>query len=154
MTISNKCFLLLALILQFNYSFSQKGNRVKICEQKKDTIIDGLLLFSKSSISEDGTWNILYTNNKVKESFTIKNGLLNGRLIWYWPNGSKMYCGTFKNGQAIKNWLVYAPDGTLSKKFVYGKDEKIKNLKQYDDGKLILETLYDKNGDEIKTIKH
>lgn len=140
------------LLLSTN-CFSQKKEKVRIVVNKQDTSFQGLLPFRKPSIDEDGFWNVLYINNKVKESFVIKNGQLQGKVIWYWPNGNKMYSGFFEEGQIIKKWLVFAPDGTLAKKFIYGKEEKIKKQIQYDQGKVVLVTIYDANGDEEKTIK-
>ena len=56
---------------------------------------DGLYL--KQEIAYSGQHTLYFANGSVKETLTIKDGKLNGEVVKYYENGTKMETGQFEN---------------------------------------------------------
>jgi len=70
----------------------------------------------------DGVSKGWYSNSKLKQTITWKNGKRNGKWIQWWENGQKVCEWTFKDGKEIG--LTRWNDNGQKKEYIY-KDGKI-----------------------------
>ena len=114
--------ILLALLLVFLIPLSA-------CEKAKYEFKDGIMYENGKEAS--GTFELTINGFKSKGKFI--NGLANGLLEVYYPNGSIMTKTLFSNGVHLKD-EVYYRNGKLM--LTYLKDKRMDIF--YDDGQLVM----------------
>jgi hypothetical protein len=102
------------------------GNYTRICNKK--VVEAGKFIQGK----KDGTWKTWSKKGRLIRVFNYTNGVLNGEVKFYNPNGSKKLEGTFVNGQKDGDWTVYNDVGYIIKIGNYNKGVPVSTWKVYD----------------------
>ena len=87
-------------------------------------------------VTRDGLWYKKFSDVPFTGEVTgrVSGGFLDGKLegyfIHYWENGQLQTKGTYKNGLKEGRWVYYASDGTLFKGLtgIYKNGKKISDL--------------------------
>ena len=64
---------------------------------------------------------------KLKLVKYYKNGLLNGKIIYYWDNGEIRLTGQYKNMKRIGIWQTYNSSGELILEENFNKERTLTN---------------------------
>ena len=83
---------------------------------------DGLYL--KQEVAYTGKHTLYYANGVVKEILSLKDGKLNGEVIKYYENGTKMETGQFENNLKFGLWSRFNTTGALIAEASYKNDKK------------------------------
>jgi antitoxin component YwqK of YwqJK toxin-antitoxin module len=96
-----------------------------------------------------GDFNEYFEDGSQKTLSTIKNGKLEGRVVYFYGNGAKKEQGEYKNNQKDGNWTRWTAEGnriaTASYKngvkdgkwFIWDENGKMRYQMVYDNGKKI-----------------
>jgi antitoxin component YwqK of YwqJK toxin-antitoxin module len=124
-------------------------------------------LYFQNDVAYTGKHTVYYASGVIKEEFLVKEGKLDGEIVKYYDNGSKMEVGnyennlkfglwtrfntsgsviaeaSYKNGKKDGSWVVYDDKGTKLFKMEYKDGEKVGTWNQWDEnGNLIKSTDY------------
>ncbi|MFN8283715.1 MAG: hypothetical protein U0U67_10900 [Chitinophagales bacterium] len=85
------------------------GNYKRVCNKK--TVEEGKFVNGK----KDGVWKSWSKKGTLIRVFNYTNGVLNGTVNFYNPNGSKKFEGAFVNGRKNGIWKFYNDKGVVIK---------------------------------------
>ena len=103
-----------------------------------------LFVFSAFGLAQyqDTLW---HNNEQIREIRTYKDstGVLNGKCIQYFEDGSVSAIVYYKNGLKNGPWRIWHPNGNVAYELQYKKGERIGVWKSYNpEGKLVFEKKY------------
>ena len=94
---------------------------------------------------------ILKFQNEVKQEYTVKDGVINGEVNYYYASGSIMETGIFTDGKKDQKWTRYNVQGLVTATAFYDLGKKTGTWLVFDDnGKKRFEMNY-LNGDKTGT---
>ncbi len=129
----------------------------KYINQKKDSIwlyfsdLDGKLIseetYKKGELN--GLSKTFYPDSgNIAESIEYKNGIKQGELRKYFPEGSIMTKGTYENDMLEGDFTLYFPEGNIQLKGKYRKGRQIGNWQYFDEeGNELSEDEFKEEGD-------
>ena len=111
-----------------------------------------------------GTFTKHYENQKVKAEFNIEKGLLDGKSVVYFKEGTKKEIRSYKNGKMDGIWKTWNEEGVKVARAVYENGKKDGTWKIWDDNGTLRFKMkyengkktgtwynYDKNGNLVAT---
>ncbi len=97
---------------------------------------------------KEGTWITYIGKSKIIENYA--DGLLNGKVQHYYPNGILKYEGKFVDGLPNGDHKWYWNNGKIKQSGKYVMGRKTGDWKKFDKNGLLLITITYKNGKELK----
>ena len=94
----------------------------------------------------EGKWDY-YANNILKQSLNFKDGYLDGKQFYYFPNGNPEYEATFKKGIKEGDWLYYNRKGGKREQITYADNKMTRKRTYYINGNVDMERNF-KDGKE------
>lgn len=73
------------------------------------------------------------THNNLKADLTVKEGIIEGDVTYFYASGAKMESGTFKKGQRDQKWIRYSESGKISAIAFYSLGKKTGTWLVFDD---------------------
>ena len=66
---------------------------------------------------QDGLWKaIRIKDNIILEEANYKEGILDGKITYYYENGNKSFEGYYESGKRSGQWVYYYEDGSIKAK--------------------------------------
>ena len=81
---------------------------------------------------KDGLWQSWSKKGRLIRSFSYSNGLLNGDVKFFYPNGKKKFEGSFENNLKVGIWTYYNNSGKIIKTGTYDKGKPVGIWKVFD----------------------
>ena len=73
------------------------------------------------------------THNNLKADLTVKEGIIEGDVTYFYASGAKMETGSFTKGQRDQKWIRYSESGKISAIAFYSLGKKTGTWLVFDD---------------------
>ncbi|MGB4655690.1 MAG: hypothetical protein WBH98_09695 [Bacteroidales bacterium] len=115
-----------------NIDIFDNGKKQGVCRQYYPTT--GTILEECNYVNDkkDGLLKQYFTDKSTKAEINFKDGMYQGKAVFYYPNKQVMMEGEYCNDHKIGKWTTYNDDG------------KIQSYIIYEDGQVVEEKYFDK----------